>query len=277
MGSCGQGWCCSTRTQTPERRGKFFDELGRSFVAEVWTIDGSDRHIAATYQPVIYCHNIRQAASLRLLAEYSPKALRSPPRDLAFSSLPRPDPPVLLLSGPTPIPIQSDQAPSADPTQLPLSIPKPFQAPEPKPPLPPQTAAPPKDSQPEKLPEKDHTKDMQESVERGYTTAKEQAKDAPKEATAREGQQQTTGLLKVPEEPDETKGGKMKTSRSVSDMMVVEEETKDTSKILISKRRTRLLFKFLYNPEHMEVGGSIVIADTSLQAYGEVISLCNDI
>lgn len=48
----------------------------RSFMAEIWTADGTKKEITTTYQPLINCHHIRQAASIQLPRE--PPALESP-------------------------------------------------------------------------------------------------------------------------------------------------------------------------------------------------------
>jgi len=37
----------------------------RSFMGEIWTIDGTTKQISTTYQPLINCQHIRQAASIK--------------------------------------------------------------------------------------------------------------------------------------------------------------------------------------------------------------------
>jgi len=41
----------------------------KSFIAQIWTIDGTSKKIPITYEPLIYCHNIKQTAILKTINE----------------------------------------------------------------------------------------------------------------------------------------------------------------------------------------------------------------
>ena len=38
-------------------------------MGEIWTIDGEPKQVTITYQPVINCHHVRQAAAIKVIQE----------------------------------------------------------------------------------------------------------------------------------------------------------------------------------------------------------------
>ena len=58
-----------------ERLG-IYKSMHRTFMGEMWTIDGETKQIASTYQPIINCHHVRQAASIKVVQELPDSKIR---------------------------------------------------------------------------------------------------------------------------------------------------------------------------------------------------------
>lgn len=133
-------------------------------MAEIWTIDGGSKQIAVTYQPVINCHHVRQAAALKV-TQGSP--------GLKINHL-----------------------------EIPSTI-------------------------------------------KGF----EEEKLLPPKRNAR--------CKSYPRHPRKTK-------------------EKDLEKIEITNKRTKVVFRFIYHPEYLELGSTFVIADQTLHAFGEITKIFYD-
>lgn len=52
---------------------------------------------------------------------------------------------------------------------------------------------------------------------------------------------------------------------------------KDLEKIEVTNMRTKVVFRFIYHPEYLELGSTIVIADPTLHAFGEITKIFYDV
>eukprot|EP00826_Nyctotherus_ovalis_P038547 TRINITY_DN3616_c0_g4_i1.p4 TRINITY_DN3616_c0_g4~~TRINITY_DN3616_c0_g4_i1.p4 ORF type:complete len:135 (+),score=30.96 TRINITY_DN3616_c0_g4_i1:1294-1698(+) len=134
-------------------------------MAEIWTIDGGSRQVAATYQPVINCHHVRQATAIKVVHE-SP-ALKA------------------------------------------------------------------------------HHLDIPNEVK-----ALEEHKLLPPKKTIR--------CKSYPRHPRKSK-------------------EKDQEKIEVTNKRTKVVFRFIYHPEYLELGSTVVIADGTLHAFGKITKILYDV
>lgn len=81
------------------------------------------------------------------------------------------------------------------------------------------------------------------------------------------------------EERKDSEKCKIKLTRSWEDLQksLIDNSKDQQQKIIIGVIRTKLEFRFLYHPEYLELGSTLVIADSSLHAFGEITQINYDI
>jgi len=52
---------------------------------------------------------------------------------------------------------------------------------------------------------------------------------------------------------------------------------RDLERIKVTNKRTKVLFRFIYHPECVELGSTIIIADHTLNAFGEITKIFYDV
>eukprot|EP00826_Nyctotherus_ovalis_P003564 TRINITY_DN10728_c0_g1_i4.p2 TRINITY_DN10728_c0_g1~~TRINITY_DN10728_c0_g1_i4.p2 ORF type:complete len:108 (+),score=24.38 TRINITY_DN10728_c0_g1_i4:303-626(+) len=52
---------------------------------------------------------------------------------------------------------------------------------------------------------------------------------------------------------------------------------RDLEKIEVTGERTKVVFQFIYHPEYLKLGSTIVIADSALRAFGEITRIFYDL
>jgi len=51
---------------------------------------------------------------------------------------------------------------------------------------------------------------------------------------------------------------------------------KDSGRIKVTNKRTKVIFRFIYHPEYLEQGSAIVISDQTLRAFGVITKIFYD-
>ncbi len=157
----------------------------RSFMGEIWTIDGAVKQMSATYQPLINCHHIRQAASIKIMKE-SPSVGSSPHRQIEFSPAKSP----------------STSSKKAEPAV------------------------------------------QKEKVESKIVSTS--------------GTKKHVRSRSYPKHPRRAKEG-------------------GVEKFEVGGKRIKVLFRFLYHPEYLEVGNIFVIPDPACHVFGEITKVFYDV